>query len=372
MANLTSELELFFQQVLPTSNQRDITFLDIVRHQTKENTNSLIWAHFLSIDSGNFLSSIFLEALLEIIEVKKGNGFIKPHFEHHSVFTEYPSFNNEGRIDIVIESQQSESVIIIENKIYHWLHNDLENYWKTFERYKKESKIGVLLTLKSMNSGNPNFINITHLEWVLKIEEKGIPEGVSVRNRVYLEDFISNIKLISNNMVMDNGIRFYLQNAPKIEEALGLKYEAEKFIIHHLNKVSDRLGYSMFGNTMSYRQIWDESNNVRVFYTLFPSEIMLERKLKIVIEIDDSARKYYEDLLKVLNENAFFDDRFRKTNAFWKYTAHVVFIEYSLELANIEKLEEFILEKINQEVDEKRQVIINELVKLGYSDKVNF
>jgi hypothetical protein len=127
-----------------------------------------------------------------------------------------------------------------------------------------------------MNSGNPNFINITHLEWVLKIEEKGIPEGVSVRNRVYLEDFISNIKLISNNMVMDNGIRFYLQNAPKIEEALGLKYEAEKFIIHHLNKVSDRLGYSMFGNTMSYRQIWDESNDVRVFYTLFPSEIMLE------------------------------------------------------------------------------------------------
>jgi hypothetical protein len=95
--------------------------------------------------------------------------------------------------------------------------------------------------------------------------------------------------------------------------------------------------------------------------------------LKIVIEIDDSARKYYDKLLEVLNDkNVFFDDRFRKTNAFWKYTAHVVFIEYSLELANIEKLEEFILEKINQEVDEKRQVIINELVKLGYSDKVNF
>ena len=76
-----------------------------------------------------------------------------------------------NRIDISIFNKAQQKAIIIENKIYHHLDNDLSDYWSHYN-YPDTNKIGILLTLKP--HGIPTevagkFVNITHLEWKERI-----------------------------------------------------------------------------------------------------------------------------------------------------------------------------------------------------------
>lgn len=79
--------------------------------------------------------------------------------------TEYGT-EDKGRIDLFIYND--EQAIIIENKIYHHLANNLNDYWSTATReVKTKNIIGILLTLGKYSGNLPqNFVNVLHFDFL--------------------------------------------------------------------------------------------------------------------------------------------------------------------------------------------------------------
>ena len=364
--NTTQELQDFMSLSFPKNVEYDITYLDIITSQTKENTISKIYAHYLDFRKSPVISNWFISSLLAIIEEKSNK---KLNLIEYDVFLEHASLENKGRIDIVIESFISKSVIIIENKIYHWLGNDLNNYWDTFNYYSEENKLGIVLALSNLPSNNPNFISISHIEWISKVESLIDPSKISVREKIHLEDFITNIKYITNQKNMNDNVKFYLDHSKKIEQILQYKEEATKYINGSISNLASKYNWEVYGNTLNYKQIWDQKNDVRVFYTLFPNEILKDKNLKIVIEIDGRARVYYDELIKRLREdNNVFDEYFIDTKKQNKNFAHLGYVLYPLEDEDLNNFESFLSKKI-EELEPKRNLIFSHLKELGYEDK---
>ena len=359
-----SELESFFLLPFPKESERETTFLDIINRQTKENTISAIYAHFLDWRNSDKIAELFLSSLQELIKEKSTKDF---NLVDYTVYTEYITKENKGRIDIVIESKESKSVIIIENKIYHYLGNDLVNYWETFS-YKYDNKVGIVLGLTNIPTGNDNFISITHLEWVTKIENIIKEDNFSKREKIHIEDFISNIKKVTNENIMNENIKFYLDHSEKIEQAIKFKDETARFVIAAINKTALHFGWEMYGNTLNYKQIWDKENDIRIFYTLFPDAIIKKRELKIVFEIDGNARDYYDKLIDVLENIDFFTGEFKRSDYKNSFCAHVGYKCFpNIDDLNFDNLDSHLIETING-LESTRTTIIKKLEELGYQN----
>ena len=359
------ELLFFLSTPFPKQRDYEITYLDIVNIRTKENAISKIYAHYLNLQASPKISEWFISSLLDLIETKSNK---KIELKDYDVFLEYVTLESLGRIDIVIDSKATQSAILIENKVYHWLHNDLANYWDTFLHYESDNKVGIILALINLPSSNSNFISISHIEWISKMEEYIDFSILSDREKIHLEDFIINIKYITNETVMNDNIKFYLDHSSKIEQVLGFKEEASRFVNAAINSVATKYNWDVYGGSNNFKQIWDKNNDVRVFYTLFPDEILQKKELKLVVEIDDRARGYYDNLIiKVLSSNVF-DSSFIKSDFKNKNSAHIGFIVFKLTESNLENLSSFIDAKIS-ELESKRNFIHKQLVALGYEDK---
>lgn len=357
-----NELSSFLSSSFPKQLEYEQTYLDIVNIQTKENAISKIYAHYLDFNKNPKISDWFISSLLNLIELKSNK---KLNLENYSVFLEYITIDNLGRIDIVIDSKETQSAILIENKIYHWLHNDLENYWETFSQYSKNNRVGIVLALTNLPSSNSNFISISHIEWITSVEKIIDFSILSEREKIHLEDFIINLKYITNETVMNENIKFYLDHSSKIEQILIFKDEASRFINAAINSVASKNNWEVYGSTNNYKQIWDKKNDIRVFYTLFPDEILQKKELKLVIEIDGRARQYYDSLIKEILNLDVFDNTFIKSDFKNKNSAHLGFTIYPLSENNFENLSSFIDEKI-QEMETKRNFIYKELISIGY------
>jgi len=362
--NTTQELEDFLNLTFPKYTKYDTTYLDIIASQTKENTISRIYAHYLDFRKSHVISNWFITSLLDIIKTKSGKEF---SLNDYDVFTEFSTIDNKGRIDLVIESKKSETVIIIENKIFHWLHNDLNNYWGTFNYYSNEKKIGILLALTNLQSNNSNFISFSHIEWISKIESFVDKNLLNKREKIHLEDFITNIKYITNQRIMNDNIKFYLDHNKKIEEVIQFKEDTTIYILACINSIALKYNWELYGNTPNYRQIWDKKNDIRVFYTLLPNEIITKKQLKIIIEIDGKAREYHDSLMTLLKKEDIFNDFFLMGNFKNVSSSHIGFrCFFNLTDKDFEMFEFFLNEKI-EELEPLRKLILLKLVELGYN-----
>lgn len=360
-----TELSHFFNSDFPAKTIREKTFLDIINYQTRENTISAIYAYFLDWRMSQPISDLFIEVLQNIIEEKAKKRYDLVEYE---VYTEYPTMDRKGRIDIVLFSKISKSVIIIENKIYHYLNNDLQNYWDTFPHYDHCNKVGIILALNNLPTPNENYISISHLELINRIEEKGIPTNISLREKIHLEDFISNIKEITKQQTMDEKVKFYLEHSQKIELALGFRTDTARYIIESIHKTAKSFNWEVYGNTMDYKQIWDEKNDVRIFYTLFPDLLLTKKELKIVIEIDSRAMEFYDEIHYFLNEKQLFNDDFCQSHHKTNHCAHLGFVSYKLNEEDYEDLASLIIDKVSK-LEPLRLSILEKMISLGYQHK---
>lgn len=360
------DLSTLFSIPFPKQEEYEITYLDIVSIQTKENAISKIYAHYLDFNSSPKIAEWFISSLLELIVIKS---YKKINLENYKVNLEYVTHDSSGRIDIVIDSPETESAILIENKVFHWLHNDLENYWDTFSHYTEKNRIGIILGLTQIPSKNPNFISISHLEWISKMESLIDFSILTERERIYLEDFIINIKYITNETVMNDSIKFYLDHSSKIEQVIAFKEEAFRFVNLAINAVVANYDWDIYGSSNRYKQLWDKQHDVRVFYTLFPDEILQKRELKIVIEIDGRAREYYDKLIQEIQATNLFNNVLQRSDFKVKNSAHLGFQVIPLSDADFDDLAGLIVKKI-EELEPKRNAIYEMLVRLGYEDKI--
>ncbi|MBS4039118.1 MAG: PD-(D/E)XK nuclease family protein [Flavobacteriales bacterium] len=334
---------------IPKNEFETITYLDIIDGQEKENIISKIYAFYLDVNKNPIISSWFVKSIMELISEKRK----EPYFEltDYEVYTEYPSLNNQGRIDIVLLSDKQECSIIIENKINHILNNNLINYWETFEHSKYANKKGVLLTLEDTKVSDENFTPIKHIDWIKKVESKIDWEKLSERHIIQLQDFIINIKFISKNYVMNEQVKFYSDYFNQIDSLISIREQAYSYVNNIVKSIADSYGWAVYGSTHELKQIWNKIDDERVFFALFPNQILKEKKLIIKIQIDGYATDYY-DFLKNEMQNLMANSDYsniklsNKTNDHFLGEIEVIDLD-ELKFENLSKIISDLVQKLN-------------------------
>lgn len=339
---------------VPDAEKTNIGFLEVIKKAHNETINSAIYAHFINAQEKD-ISDLFLNALTDLIEEKTDR-----LFSFGKAYATCEIKTNKGRIDIVIQDELSQQVIIIENKIFHYLNNDLMDYWNYFN-CKADEKIGILLTPQKQiieGEASAHFINITHLEWIGKVKSNGLPFGISNNYSIYINDFVKTVESFSITYKMNNQAKFYFEHAPKILKIQETSSAAQKFINNQLQLIAEKLGWQVYGNSMDWRNIWDEQNLLDTYLTIITSDLMKgEMKVTLILELNREDRNKYEEVEKHLENNEQFK-RMKKNGARTSTYIHLGSQEYSITLLELENFANFIISKINEDfVDATLQAI---------------
>ena len=247
----------------PELPKRERSMIEIGGCQNDENVNSNYLAFFLKENEEHNLGRLFFDALLEVLGFK-----IDDYQGNYKVKREVTT-KKGNRIDIVIQSEKW--AIIIENKIYHYLNNDLQDYW---DSVNVKNKKGVILSLKEEHVNyNEDFKNITHTKLIDEVK-KNLGQKVYTINPKFLpflQDFILNVE----NYYYDDRLDVKEINRKRLSyffsnDNLDKKFEKEvRDYIHNICK--NKLAYIGFetkdkGNT-SHWIYYDENKNIQVFYS---------------------------------------------------------------------------------------------------------
>lgn len=189
-----------------------------------ENTHSAILAELLNPNGTHGLKSKLLECFIETL----GDYFTieKFDFEKSRIHTEHST--EEGRIDILIEYNQNNS-IIIENKIYA---NDQPEQLKRYNRYAQKYKNGyqiLYLTLfgqeaSKQSSDGVHYLTISYKEHVINWLEKCV--AIASRFPIVREtiiQYINHLKQLTNQDMDENNKKEIIEVLSKIENLRAAK-----------------------------------------------------------------------------------------------------------------------------------------------------
>lgn len=355
VTNLDNDLIEFLLLEIPEPKQYDDGFLDIVGVQYHENTITQIYSYFLNRERNPEISDLFLESLIDIVLVKMKQ-IERLEFDNLYCHLEYRT-KKGNRIDLVIESsteiyvgkQSTKSALIIENKIFSGVQNDLHDYYDSVDANKK---VGILLTLRPFNISsdlNDKFINITHSEWMQRVKSRGLPTNLSVNNYVYLNDFINNMENLTDKNTMDTEAKFFFQYPSKVLRAKQIHDSAYNYIIVQLKIIAEKLEWSFYGNSWSWRHFWDKKNESEVYFAIALDKVLTEQpELTVFLEIYKDSLKKETEFRQLLDENGFYnfleDDK--KSSTSW---AHLGFKTYKLQLNELEKLSDYLYDKLQED-----------------------
>ena len=210
---------------LPPTPQRDPTTLELSGYPHLENVYSNILAFFLDPEREHRFGSLFLQSLLCVA----GYETIQDD-EEVEVKTE-ESTRTRKRIDLVIYTDTL--IVGIENKIYHELHNDLEDYGQYLTEQAKANGNGwrvckILLGLNLPPKDDEKlfgFKPITYQEYFDEILRRIGPALIGSKDR-YLRfalEVIETVKHLTEGSAMDPAmLDFFKDNE---EGALSLSQE---------------------------------------------------------------------------------------------------------------------------------------------------
>ncbi|MCU0432757.1 MAG: PD-(D/E)XK nuclease family protein [Bacteroidia bacterium] len=343
---------------IPSFPQKEETFLDVAGVQYRENTISAIYAYFLS-HRNKAIVELFRNTLLELINSKKISG---ERFEFEGDFwCELEYHTGEGRIDILLQMNNGEgtstgSAIIIENKIFHILANDLKDYLKSV---KVENKLGVLLTLRKETIPEEvkhSFVNITHTEWCSAIQQKGIPHTLTPKEYIYLTDFLTNMTGITSSQQSEEA-KFFFDHSAKILKAVEVRDRAWDYLIMQLKQTAERMDCRLGGNSSDYRHILGINKQDEVHYAVIIKNIISSTpQLMLIIEIYKSAMAKKADVESVMAKHNYFNlEKASGEGSGWK---HIALKTYPITRDNWNNFNEFVYEIIQRDFSEAMQKVI--------------
>lgn len=292
---------------IPETKPVEHGFLDVVGYQYKENAISNCYAFFLNQEQSPVISSILISALERIIVQKYDRLGVQKELQldAYTVIREHSTASKEGRIDIVVDTHPRVTTIIIEAKVNHCLNNDLNDYWATFS-LPAINKAAIVLSLHPMHRSDiadERYINITHKEWLGEALKDGIPVGIPLRDYMYFTDFIQNINRITDTKEMTEDVKFYIQHAGAIDKAIKTKKAAEDFVLDQIRKVGSEFEFALHGNSLDFKNIWNEKEKWTVFYTMLPNQILEGKGLvTIFLEIDSVAVQVKDECLELMKK----------------------------------------------------------------------
>jgi hypothetical protein len=203
----TSALTQFLRTVRwPALTEQLPTFFDIAGIRHKELPLSNVYAFFFRSEAPHGLGTLFLQALIDVAKAKAPtlvphwpalDGAVRVSREH--------AMEKQQRLDILVHDGANDSTlsgasfaILIENKVHHWLANDLENYIASVR--EPLCKIGIVLGLYEEQPVAP-WLFISHAELARAVEAQLGPllRGVNPRYLPVLLHFLEHLTSMSDN-----------------------------------------------------------------------------------------------------------------------------------------------------------------------------
>lgn len=296
-----NELKTFLDQVsIPAIEERKRTLFDISGFPHDELVISAWYAYFFRADEDHGIGNLFISALLSIINEKR-----QPSFSLHEFQVETEVTTHTGkRIDILIKGagRDEGKYIIIENKIYHWLHNDLEDYWN-YCVAPESDKCGIILSLNRMpvpDSVSSRYINVRHTDLMESVQSimQGRPDIFK-----YLPDFTTAINNLYKDYNMDNEVIFYYENMTACNRIYAIADKAYDFVINHIRIAGEHIGLHYGGKGEYYRYLYNPAID-GVYYTIIFDKLFEDPKsLYVVIELYGKALTLFPEIDAAVGES---------------------------------------------------------------------
>lgn len=282
-SELSNKFDEFINIPVVVEKPRDPSIFQISSYPHYENVISNWYEFFFKPENIHGLNDLFLKSLVEIINEVKGNDF---YMDTCSVIREFHT-KNGGSIDLVLYESEGDDpenmnrAIIIENKVYAELDNDLNDYYLSVNVNNEKNKIGVVLSLKIIDVEDERYINITHERLLERVRQNLGNYITTARSRyiTYLQDFIFNLEEMTRPKKMQESIKYYYDRAETVSQLLELRKNAYQHITDELYRELPRAGWEwgqIGSQTISFRK--PELGIVGYFYH---SEIFEKRKFKI-------------------------------------------------------------------------------------------
>lgn len=356
--NIQALEDFLNHNVIPKIKKRPKTFLGIAKQPHYENVMSNIYAFYFKVEEVHGMQDLFINSLLEIInESKLGNQKKVNEIVDFEVYTEEPT-KKDGRIDLLLSSQ--DHAIIIENKVYHTLNNDLEDYWNSTKvtDNKEDNKIGIVLSLNKLSVNHRQFINITHLELLKRVIQNLGSYVMDAKEKyvVFLKDFYQNSINLSKSEMDSKELKFYFDNQPKIIEVKDFHFAVRTHIVNQVEQVVGlvdenlQLQSSKGEGNKRLRYYLSPKNKSLMITVFFEKLLTPEKRLILIVELKDELLKnkeqYHEIAFtpeeEIINIPAFYSDG----NSKW---CHFAVVSYILNENEVSNLSQFIVEKLEKD-----------------------
>ena len=356
--NLRDLEDFLDHNVIPKIKKRPKTFLGIAKQPHYENVMSNIYAFYFNVDEVHGMQDLFINSLLEIINESKLRDQKKvAAISDFEVSTEVSTKKN-GRIDILLSSE--DHAIIIENKVYHTLNNNLEDYWNSIKvtDNNEDNKIGIVLSLNKLSVNHRQFINITHLELLKRVIQNLGSYVMDAKEKyvVFLKDFYQNSINLSKSEMDSKELKFYFDNQPKIIEAKDFHFAVRTHIVNQVEQVVGlvdenlQLQSSKGEGNKRLRYYLSPKNKSLMITVFFEKLLTPEKRLILIVELKDELLKNKEQYHKIaftpeeeiINIPAFYSDG----NSKW---CHFAVVSYILNENEVSNLSQFIVEKLEKD-----------------------
>lgn len=184
---------------IPYKEGRKRTLMDITGITHHETLWSCIYEFFLNTREEHGMDDLFLSALMSVTGM--GTDFL----ENPTVRKEVVVADNK-RIDLLLEDKHRRHAVIIENKVYHVLDNDLNLYYESvMNRYRYDDVRVVVLGLHKYDVRNysradkipdRNKCSITHMQLMDRVmaDYEGAGKQCDTPYTYLLKHFYQNIK----------------------------------------------------------------------------------------------------------------------------------------------------------------------------------
>ena len=353
---VSEDLYRLLLQNIPLSVNPPYGFLELSGATTSETAHSKVYSNFFNPAINKSVSDLFLTALNQLVEERSRKRLL---FDVISVKTEMVTEDGK-RIDIYIDDEVNRTAIIIENKIYHHLTNDLSSYWNQCN-YPEQNKVGVILTLDCTEvppANKSSYVNIRHVELLERVEQIGLPPGLPVNFYCYINDYIATIKYLSTTMDMSDSARFYFNHANSVNKAIDTQRAAADYINNQIQLAAGELGFQVNFSSKNYGVFTNELSHPNVFYTIVFDRLFAGRKdITIILELSGDKHKSAAILQSMLME-LYPQIKLRWGTDTWKDHRHFLIDDYEVIDSDLVQLSQFIVTKIRTNFEPLARKII--------------
>lgn len=229
MTDNTQSYEILLKEFnnLPKKTPRDESFISICGFPSREKVSSNILAFFLDTHREHNLKNLFVKSLLESVGLN-ANDYPEDFESETEVYT-----NNGKYIDLLLYSERIN--IVIENKIYAELYNDLKDYYEKASEEGKEKPIGIVLSLSPIDEskkkeGSEKFHFVTYQNFFNKVKENiwNYLEKANQKYIPFLLDYFYNIENLERGENMDKEFLEFLR-----------KNDNEKLSLEFISKIEE-------------------------------------------------------------------------------------------------------------------------------------